>query len=84
MAVNRCICKSVPFESALIVARTHDCTTVAQLHNYSPLGTGCGLCVPYMQRSLITGKTDLPVLGEREAASLLELSGVAPEEEGHS
>jgi hypothetical protein len=55
-----------------------------QLQNYLPIGTGCGLCIPYRQRSLITGETDLPVLGERETASLLELSGVAPEEEGHS
>jgi bacterioferritin-associated ferredoxin len=81
MAVNRCICNNVPFAAALVLARHSGVTTVAGLQRLSPLGTGCGLCVPYMQRSLMTGETDLPVLPDREAASLRALSGVGSAEE---
>ena len=78
MAVNRCICRKIIFADALALARRNRCTTVAELQRYVDLGTGCGLCVPYMQRSLLTGEIDLPVLDDREAASLLARSGLAP------
>ena len=81
MAVNRCICNSVPFAAALALARRNGITTVAGLQRISPLGTSCGLCVPYMQRALMTGETDLPVLAEIEAASLRALSGVVQADE---
>jgi bacterioferritin-associated ferredoxin len=82
MAVNRCICNSVLFVDALQLARQQGCQSVASLQRYSPLGTSCGLCIPYMQRALMTGEIDLPILNEREASLLLELSGVMPTEEG--
>jgi NAD(P)H-nitrite reductase large subunit len=66
----------VAFADALAVARVQGCRTVAELQLSSDLGTGCGLCIPYMQRALITGETDLPVLGEQESALLMERSGI--------
>ena len=80
MAVNRCICTGVTFEAALAVARARSFRRVVELRNASPLGSGCGLCIPYMQRALMTGVTDLPVLDEPSRLRLLELSGV--EEKG--
>lgn len=76
MAVNRCICRQVSFAEALPIARRHGCTSVKELQAYVDIGSGCGLCVPYMQRSLATGEVDLPVLGEVEAAALRNVSGV--------
>ena len=80
MAVNRCICTGVTFEAALAVARARSFQRVVELRSASSLGSGCGLCIPYMQRALMTGETDLPVLDEPSRLRLLELSGV--EEKG--
>ncbi len=82
MAVERCICRRVPFALALEVAREHGCQTVVELQQYLPLGTGCGLCVPYMQRALATGETNLPILGEAESDRWLALSGTVGEKKG--
>lgn len=82
MAVSRCICHTITFAKGLELAQRHGCRTVAELQGLAPLGTGCGLCIPYMQRALATGETDLPVLGEQESALWLERSGVITEEEG--
>ncbi len=80
MAVDRCICKKIPFSTALGIARHHGCATVAELQRYCELGTGCGLCVPYMQCSLVTGETDLPVLGAGDYEQWLQRSGLATED----
>ena len=82
MAVNRCLCRKIPFALALGVAREHGCRTVAELQEHLTLGTGCGLCVPYMQRALVTGETDLPVLGQEESNRWIAISGIIPEEKG--
>lgn len=79
MAVERCICHKVPFEHALACARANGCTTVAELQHHLPLGTGCGLCIPYMQCALETGQTDLPVFDEEETRRWLERSGLIVE-----
>lgn len=76
MAVNRCICRGVSFADALTLARLHGCANVGELQAYVDIGSGCGLCIPYMQRSLMTGQSDLPVMGEAEATALRNLSGV--------
>ncbi len=80
MAVNRCLCRKIPFAQALETAREAGCGNVAELQRYLPLGTGCGLCIPYMQRALATGETDLPVLGEAESNRWLAVSGLMPED----
>lgn len=82
MAVNRCICRDVTFADALAVARVRGCHTVADLQRSLDIASGCGLCIPYVQRALITGETDLPVLGEEETASLMERSGITFAGEG--
>lgn len=70
MAVMRCVCRGTTFADALEAARRHGSTTVAELQRHVDLGTGCGLCVPYMQRVLITGVTDQPVLSIEEMDEL--------------
>lgn len=80
MAVDRCICRKVPFVHALEIARLHGCRTVAELQAYSELGTNCGLCIPYMQRALATGETDLPILGAAESERWIGLSGLIVED----
>ncbi|MBS1910788.1 MAG: hypothetical protein JST22_02260 [Bacteroidetes bacterium] len=57
------------------------CTQVAALQQYLPLGTGCGLCIPYMQSVLETGDTDLPVFDEARTSYWLERSGPVSGEE---
>jgi len=64
---------------ALGIARDHGCATVADLQGYCELGTRCGLCVPYMQRALVTGETDLPVLGAGDYEQWLRRSGLVTE-----
>jgi bacterioferritin-associated ferredoxin len=82
MAVSRCICHTILFADALALARRTGCGTVAALGAHCALGTGCGLCVPYMQRALATGETDLPVLGAAESAYWLDRSGLVAEDRG--
>lgn len=79
MAVNRCICNNVLFADAQDLARRLGCRRVSELQQHSPLGTSCGLCIPYMQRALETGEIDLPVLDEREAGEWLRRSGMMVE-----
>ena len=76
MAVDRCICRNITFAHALEHARTLGVRTVGALQRTIPVGSSCGRCIPYMQRALITGETDLPVLGDAEAERLTECSGV--------
>lgn len=76
MAVDRCICRSITFEHALARARALGVRSVGALQHHLPVGTGCGRCVPYMQRALATGEVDLPVLDDAEAERWMERSGV--------
>jgi bacterioferritin-associated ferredoxin len=81
MAVDRCICRKITFAEALAGAVARGCRTVAELQRHVDIGTNCGLCIPYMQRSLLTGEVDLPVMNEREAEAMLACSGLAPAED---
>jgi bacterioferritin-associated ferredoxin len=80
MGVTRCVCRNVSFVDALEIARSNGCASVRDLQSLLDLGSGCGLCVPYMQRVLITGLTDQPVLSDAEMDRLRLLSGVQPKE----
>jgi bacterioferritin-associated ferredoxin len=76
MAVDRCICRNITFAHALACARALDVRTVGALQHHLAIGTGCGRCIPYVQLALMSGESDLPVLGERETEALMERSGV--------
>lgn len=80
MKVTRCVCRGVPFRDALATAQLHGCATVADLQSHLDIGTGCGLCVSYMQRVLITGQPEQPILSEREMEDLRALAGVGSRE----
>jgi bacterioferritin-associated ferredoxin len=76
MAVDRCICRNITFAHGLSVARTLGVHTVGALQHHVGIGTNCGRCIPYMQRALMTGEVDLPVLGDAEMEALMERSGI--------
>jgi bacterioferritin-associated ferredoxin len=76
MAVDRCICRNITFAQALAYARALGVHSVGALQHTVPIGTACGRCIPYMQRALMTGEVDLPVLADVEAERLMECSGV--------
>lgn len=54
--VDRCICRSTPFENLLRLARTHG-WTLEDLQRETGSGAQCGLCRPYLRRMLRTGET---------------------------
>lgn len=82
LLVSRCICTELDFVRAREDARRIGARTVAELQSTLPIGTGCGRCVPYVQRTLETGETIHPVLDEREVEEYSLRSGVVPES-GH-
>lgn len=79
--VTRCVCTGHDFAAALRVARSLGAGTVAELQRQLSISTGCGLCIPYLQRTLESGATGHPLLEEREVAAFLERSGVVLHEE---
>lgn len=74
MGVDRCICHNVPFAELI---RRHQETgdSFEKLQNETGCGTGCGLCVPYIQLAIKTGRADLPVLSLDDLAELREELG---------
>ena len=70
MAVDRCVCHNLRFEHLLGVARDRGMGLRALVRE-TRCGTGCGMCVPYIQVMLNTGKTELPVLRPAEIKQVL-------------
>jgi bacterioferritin-associated ferredoxin len=54
--VDRCICRSTPFEVLLPRARAAG-WSLSDLIRETGCGGQCGLCRPYLQRMLRTGET---------------------------
>ena len=81
LLVSRCICTELDFARAREVARRIGARTVAELQPTLPIGTGCGRCVPYVQRTIETGETAHPLLDQREVEEYSLRSGIVPEPE---
>ena len=79
LLVSRCICTELDFARAREVAGRIGAGTVAELQPALPIGTGCGRCVPYVQRTIETGLTVHPLLDEREVEEYSLRSGIVPE-----
>jgi bacterioferritin-associated ferredoxin len=79
LLVSRCICKELDFSHAREVAREIGVRTVADLQSTLSIGTACGRCVPYVQRTLETGKTIHPLLDEQEVQEYSLRSGLISE-----
>lgn len=69
MAVDRCICKQVPFATLKALADI-GIRDLDELSRRTGCGTGCGMCIPYIRVMLATGVTDLPVLPCEQRAVL--------------
>lgn len=74
-----CICHSITFAEALRSAGESGARDVAALQRRLPLGTGCGMCVAYMQCALETGRTDLPVFDDASMEFWRRRSGLSTE-----
>lgn len=57
MAVTRCVCFQRSFRELKREAAAYGWTRVAQITRATGCGSGCGSCVPYLQRMLQTGET---------------------------
>lgn len=71
MGVNRCICRNVHFTRIADAARVAG-PDLARLGEITGCGTGCGMCLPYIKRMLITGCTNVPVMTQQEIAALMK------------
>ena len=56
LAIDRCICRGVPFAELLPRARAAGWTLDALIRE-TGCGGQCGLCRPYLRRMLATGET---------------------------
>ncbi len=76
MAVDRCICRDVPFMR--IAALRAAGRTLAQVREETGCGTGCTLCEPYVRLTMETGRTSFPVLSPGEIEAVMARSGPGP------
>lgn len=60
--VDRCICFSRSFTELKRIAERENASDVEALQCVVEFGLKCGLCKPYVQRMLDTGKTRFPVM----------------------
>ena len=56
ISVTQCICRRLPFERLLPLARQHGWTLLDVMRE-TGCGDNCGLCRPYLRRMLATGET---------------------------
>ncbi len=56
MRIDRCICFGRSFGELLETARSGRIAEVSELQERVPFGLNCGLCLPYVRRSLRTGE----------------------------
>jgi bacterioferritin-associated ferredoxin len=54
--VTQCICRRVPFDRLLALARERG-WALADIMRETGCGDNCGLCRPYLRRMLATGET---------------------------
>lgn len=54
--IDRCVCRSTPFERLLSLARAN-AWTLDDVVRETGCGGQCGLCRPYLKRMLATGAT---------------------------
>ena len=60
MHVDRCVCFEVTLAELKAYADSHD-AGMPELREHFSCGRGCGLCVPYIEEMLRTGRTEIPL-----------------------
>lgn len=61
MGVDRCVCHKVSFRILKEIAERDRCG-MEELAERTGCTTGCGMCRPYIELMLRTGRTDFPPL----------------------
>lgn len=61
MKISHCICHEVSFASIKALAEKEKTVDINVLQEKLPFALNCGMCLPYINRSLKTGET---VFGE--------------------
>jgi len=54
--VNRCVCYNTSFDNILLSLESGK--SLEDILSDTGVGSGCGLCMPYIHLSIETGKTD--------------------------
>ena len=57
MTIDRCLCFGRTFAELAEVAAETGASTVPELQEHALFGRKCGLCHPYVRRTLRTGQT---------------------------
>ena len=73
--VTQCICRSITFASARAAAERSGSHTVEQLQQAIDIASGCGLCIPYLQRALESSADAIPLMNDDEADPYLARAG---------
>jgi bacterioferritin-associated ferredoxin len=68
--VDRCICTGVTFGECLRLAG--EGLSFEQIQRRTGCGLACGLCGPYVQAAIATGRAALPVMTVEELRALAE------------
>lgn len=77
MPINRCVCFDVRFAELKAYAQQHLGCDVAELRERFGCTRGCGLCLPYVQAMLETGRTSFsPLENPRVAPSKAASAGL--------
>src|SRR4051812_25750933 len=69
MPVHRCVCHEISFRELKQIAE-RDGATLEELARRTGCTTSCGLCRPYIEVMLATGRTELPVMTEEECRKM--------------
>ncbi len=71
MPVDRCVCRKIAFSELLELAQEVGPDFDA-LARETQCGSACGMCVPYIQLMLRTGRTSLPVMRPEDIKRMLQ------------
>ncbi len=69
MPIDRCVCRQISFDTLRDIA-AEESLGIEALLDSTGCGSSCGLCVPYIQAMLATGRTSFPVMSPRELERL--------------
>lgn len=60
--VDRCVCFDKTFADMKKVIDKNKIDSINELRKHFPFGENCGLCMPYVEQVIITGKTSFDVI----------------------
>jgi bacterioferritin-associated ferredoxin len=73
MSVDRCVCYDVLFTQIAALAKSGK--SLEQIRVETGCSGGCGMCKPYIDVVIATGRTELPVMSEEVCRAIVERAG---------